>query len=121
MSPVPGPNSRVRDESLVEGMRASETVQGLSALVQLTKPGVPRMVVMTTWCGAAMAPGPLRDSGRLGWTLAGTALVVASASALNMYLEGDVDALMARTRNRPIPSGRISPETALWFGVALAL
>jgi protoheme IX farnesyltransferase len=79
------------------------------------------MVVMTTWCGAAMAPGPIVDQARLLWTLVGTALVVASASALNMYLEADVDALMARTRNRPIPSGRIAPETALWFGIALAL
>lgn len=105
----------------MDAVRGSETVQWLGALAQLTKPGVTRMVVMTTWCGAAMAPGPLRDYGRLGWALAGTALVVAAASALNMYLEGDVDALMARTRNRPIPSGRVSPETALWFGVALAL
>jgi protoheme IX farnesyltransferase len=50
----------------------------------------------------------------------GTALIVASANALNMYLEGDVDALMTRTRDRPIPSGRIEPEVALWFGAAMA-
>jgi protoheme IX farnesyltransferase len=37
-----------------------------------------------------------------------------------MYLEADTDALMARTRNRPIPSGRLAPEAALWFGIALA-
>jgi protoheme IX farnesyltransferase len=79
------------------------------------------MVLATAWCGAAIAPGPLRDYGKLVWTLLGTTLVVASANALNMYLEGDVDALMTRTRNRPIPSGRLAPEVALWFGVALAL
>jgi protoheme IX farnesyltransferase len=79
------------------------------------------MVLATTWCGAAIAPGPVGDYARLAWTLLGTTLVVASANALNMYLEGDSDALMSRTRNRPIPSGRIAPEVALWFGVLLAL
>ncbi len=121
MIPYPGPSSPARSESLFESARSSVSAVPLTALFQLTKPGVTRMVVMTTWCGAAMAPGPIVDYVRLAWALVGTALVVASASALNMYLEADVDALMARTRNRPIPSGRLTPETALWFGIALAL
>jgi protoheme IX farnesyltransferase len=49
--------------------------------------------------------------------LVGVALVVAGANALNMYLERDVDQLMTRTRNRPLPSGRMAPEAALWFGL----
>lgn len=92
----------------------------LRALGELTKPGVTRMVVATTACGAAIVPGAVRDWGKLGWAVLGTALIVASANSLNMYLEGDTDALMARTRNRPIPSGRLAPEIALFFGVALA-
>jgi len=120
MIPYPGPSSPTRSERLLARVQTSDAAVPLSALFQLTKPGVTRMVVMTTWCGAAMAPGPVTDYPRLFWALVGTALVVASASALNMYLEADVDALMARTRNRPIPSGRIAPETALWFGIALA-
>jgi len=94
----------------------------LVSLVQLTKPGVTRMVLATTWCGAAIAPGPIAGTGygKLASVLLGTTLIVASANALNMYLEGDVDALMTRTRTRPIPSGRIAPEVALWFGLALA-
>lgn len=118
MIPYPGPTSPARTDASVQ---TSDSAVLASALFQLTKPGVTRMVVMTTWCGAAMAPGPISDYARLFWALVGTALVVASASALNMYLEADVDALMARTRNRPIPSGRVAPETALWFGIALAL
>ena len=78
------------------------------------------MVLVTTACGAAIAPGRIRDYGKFGWALLGTSLIVAAANALNMYLEGDVDALMARTRGRPIPSGRLAPETALWFGTGLA-
>src|SRR5688572_11458035 len=90
----------------------------LTSLFQLTKPGVTRLVIATTACGAVIAPGNV-DYRVLGIALAGTALVVASANALNMYLEGDVDALMSRTRNRPIPSGRLSAEAALWFGIAI--
>lgn len=91
----------------------------LSLLVQLAKPGVTRMVLLTAACGAVIAPGPvlLRE---LVIALFGTGLVVASANALNMYLEGDVDALMTRTRNRPIPSGKLAPEVALWFGLSTA-
>jgi protoheme IX farnesyltransferase len=77
------------------------------------------MVLVTTACGAAIAPGRIRDYGKFGWAVLGTALLVAAANALNMYLEGDVDALMTRTRGRPIPSGRLAPETALWFGTGL--
>lgn len=91
----------------------------LTALVQLTKPAITRMVLATTWCGAAIAPGKLRLD-LLVWTLVGTALVVGAANALNMYMEGDVDALMSRTRGRPIPSGRISADVALLFGMVLA-
>ena len=91
-------------------------VQGL---VQLTKPGVTRMVLVTVAFGAIIAPGRL-DWAKLCLTLVATAAVVGASNALNMYLERDVDARMERTRDRPIPSGRVSPEVALWFGVLLA-
>ncbi len=55
------------------------------------------------------------------WTLLGTALTCGGAAVLNQYLERDVDALMNRTRNRPIPSGVISPAHALEFGIILIL
>jgi heme o synthase len=120
MIPFPGQSSPAASRPLLERSRGSDTSSLVASLVQLTKPGVTRMVLATTWCGAAIAPGPITDYGRLALTLLGTTLVVASANALNMYLEGDVDALMSRTRNRPIPSGRIAPEVALWFGLSLA-
>jgi protoheme IX farnesyltransferase len=120
MISYPGPNSPTPPAALLDAPRTRESSGLAVALVQLTKPSVTRMVLATAWCGAAIA-GPIRNYGRLGFTLLGTALVVASANALNMYLEGDVDALMTRTRNRPIPSGRIAPEVALWFGLALGV
>ena len=68
------------------------------------------------------APRPIDEHGaraRLGAAVAGTALVVGSANALNMYIERVTDGLMARTRNRPLPTGRLPAGLALGFGLAL--
>lgn len=92
----------------------------LVALVELTKPAVTRLVVVTMLCGAVVAPGPVA-LGRLLIAFLGTVLVVGAANALNMYLERDSDAHMTRTRERPLPSGRLSPDVALWFGVVSAV
>ena len=53
--------------------------------------------------------------------LFGTALAAGGTLALNQYLERDTDALMERTRRRPMPDGRVQPREALWFGIAIAL
>jgi protoheme IX farnesyltransferase len=92
----------------------------LRCLVQLVKPAVTRLVMVTMLCGALAA------STKIHWlnlliALVGTALVVGSANALNMYLERDLDGLMTRTRNRPLPAGRLAPEVALAFGIALGV
>ena len=90
------------------------------SLLQLTKPGITRVVIATSLAGAVAAPGPVTDWSRLILALVGTVLVVAAANTLNMYLERDVDGLMQRTRHRPLPTGRLSPEVALAFGIALS-
>jgi heme o synthase len=53
------------------------------------------------------------------WLLIGTGLIVGSANSLNMFLERDIDCLMARTKDRPLPRGRLAPRTALVFGLLL--
>ncbi|HEY9717055.1 MAG TPA: heme o synthase [Trichormus sp.] len=58
---------------------------------------------------------------RFCWTLLGTALVTAGACALNCYIERESDAMMVRTCGRPLPTGVISPVSALLFGVSLVL
>ncbi len=87
-----------------------------SAVLELGKPSVAGLVMVTMLCGALVAPGP-RPLGRLLIAMFGTALVVASANALNMYIERETDALMKRTASRPLPTGRLSPEVALWFAL----
>jgi TatA/E family protein of Tat protein translocase len=91
----------------------------VAPLIQLSKPGVTRLVMVTAVCGALVAPQRI-DTLNLLIALCSTALVVAGANALNMFLERDVDAKMERTRLRPIPSGRTSPETAFWFGICVS-
>ncbi|MBI3202653.1 MAG: protoheme IX farnesyltransferase [Myxococcales bacterium] len=107
-------------QALETATRARDPGRVVGALFQLTKPGVTRMVLVTTGIGAILAPGRV-ELGRLALTVVATAGVVAAANSLNMYLERDVDARMDRTRLRPLPANRIAPEVALWFGVVLAL
>lgn len=84
-------------------------------LVALVKPRIMVMALLTAAGAMSLAPGTASPSVAL-WLLAGTALIVGSANTLNMYLERDIDCLMARTRNRPLPQGRLDARTALVFG-----
>jgi protoheme IX farnesyltransferase len=85
----------------------------------LTKPRITAMVLVTEAAGLRIAPGHTGVRALL-LSLFGTALIVGSANALNMWWEVDVDAKMARTRSRPLPAGRLSTDAALAFGLALA-
>ncbi len=88
--------------------------------LELTKPRITLLVVFTALVGFVMAsPGPV-SGGALAPALLGIALVAGGASALNMLLERDTDALMQRTRSRPLPTGRLRPAEALLFGLALS-
>lgn len=93
----------------------------LSDLVALTKPRITALVVTTTasglWLGAReVGVRPTAVSAALA--LFGTVVVVAGANALNMYLERDSDRLMERTKDRPLPAGRLPAESALVLGMA---
>ncbi len=93
---------------------------GVGDYVALLKPRVMSLVVFTGFVGLYLAPGALHP------VLAPTAMLciavgAGAAGAINMWYDRDIDALMARTRGRPIPAGRIEPGAALGFGVSLAL
>jgi protoheme IX farnesyltransferase len=88
-------------------------------MVRLGKPRITGMVIITFLGGLWLAPGEIAHW-RTIMTLIGTALLVAASNALNMYLERDADALMERTRDRPLPRAMVSPEAALAFGTGLA-
>jgi heme o synthase len=95
----------------------------LADLVSLTKPRITAMVVITMLGGmwlATRSGGPQRSVLTLSLAMLGTVLVVSGANTLNMYIERESDRFMARTKNRPLPSGRMAPEIALWFGLAIS-
>jgi heme o synthase len=87
--------------------------------LELSKPRITMMVVLTTLVGYVLGARGKVAAPHLAATLAGTALVAAGASALNMLLEWRIDARMLRTRARPLPSGRLRPAEALACGLAL--
>ncbi len=87
----------------------------------LTKPRLVLMVLIS-----ALAGYYLGSTGRFDWirlvnTLIGTALAAGGSIALNQYIERDLDAKMKRTRLRPLPDGRLQPDGALIFAVAISL
>jgi heme o synthase len=92
----------------------------LGDLIELTKPGITRLVVLTTAAGYLMATGMDADLVRLFHTVFGAALASAGANALNMWWERESDAAMHRTRRRPLPSGRVNPRVALFFAGLLS-
>lgn len=92
----------------------------LSALLELTKPSVTTLVMVTMVSGAFAAAVPIRPAVLL-LALFATACVVGAANAFNMWMERDSDGLMSRTRRRPLPTGRLSPELVLGFGSLLAV
>ena len=89
--------------------------------LELTKPRITAMVVFTALVGYVTASAGATWSLPLAAALAGTGLVAAGASVLNQLLERDTDALMLRTRTRPLPAGRIGPGEARVFGALLTL
>lgn len=96
----------------------AQAVRALRDLLALTKPRLSGMVVSTTAAGVWLAPEQ-PSAARAAAILAGTGMVVGAANVLNNYLERDVDGLMRRTWDRPLPSGRLEPATALLLGLGL--
>jgi protoheme IX farnesyltransferase len=87
--------------------------------LELAKPRITTMVAFTALVGFVSASRASPWTAVLVAALVGTALVAAGASVLNQVYEKDTDALMQRTRSRPIPSGRVQPAPAAAFGAAL--
>jgi heme o synthase len=88
-------------------------------LIELTKPRITVMVLVTAAGAFALAPRSGWSLYELAMAMLGIVLIVSSANTLNCWLERESDGLMTRTKNRPLPAGRIRPEVALTFGLFL--
>jgi protoheme IX farnesyltransferase len=90
-------------------------------LLSLTKPRVVVMILVTTLVGYYVGLTGAPDYARMLHLVVGTVLAAGGTLALNQYWERHVDALMERTRMRPLPDGRLQPIEALLFGTAITL
>ena len=111
------PVRAVRPVELPDGQRSAASV--LRDYVALTKPRIISLLLLTTVASMFVADpsGPALST--VLWTMLGGYLAAGGAGAINQYLERDADARMARTRGRPLASGRIAPLHGLAFGIAL--
>jgi len=91
------------------------------AFVALTKPRIIELLLVTTVPAMIVAAGGWPGTGLVLATLLGGVLSSGGANAINQVLDRDVDRLMARTRRRPLPTGRIEPLPALLFGIGLGV
>jgi protoheme IX farnesyltransferase len=106
---------------------ADETTEGerpslrdtVTAYYRLTKPRIVLLLLITTVPAMLLAARGLPPLWLILATLVGGALAAGSANSINMYLDRDIDAIMRRTRQRPLPSHAIAPEHALRFGFVL--
>lgn len=109
--------SVIDQNAIAVGPRISEADVG--DYLALLKPRVMSLVIFTALIGLLIAPGHFHP------VLAITSLLciavgAGASGALNMALEGDIDSLMSRTANRPIPRGRVTRQEALAFGITLS-
>lgn len=87
----------------------------------LTKPTIMLLVLITGFMTLFVIPDASPSIGLVIATVVGTALASGSANALNMYFDRDIDQIMKRTRTRPIPAGKVTPNEALAFGIVLGI
>ena len=126
--PIPMPTALLHAG---RGRRAQRALSTVLDVIELLKIRVGLLVLVTTFVGYRLAEASLQlgVTGRLPLggaevlihVLVGTFCLGTGASALNQYLERDVDAMMDRTRKRPLPSGRLSPAVAQGVGVSLSV
>lgn len=104
-------------QSSVTAHAAEATVRDFIALL---KPRVMTLVIFTGLCGMLAAPGHIHPAlGAIG--ILALSIGAGAAGAINMWYDRDIDAVMHRTQNRPLPAGRVAPPEALTFAIVLSL
>ena len=102
-------------------MPALSLRQKVSAYVELTKPRITFLIVLTSAAGFCLGSRGAVDYVIFTHAMIGIALLSSGIGTLNQFMERDLDALMRRTADRPLPTNRLLPVEALWFGLALTV
>ncbi|MEX0800552.1 MAG: heme o synthase [Dehalococcoidia bacterium] len=103
----------------VAAARARGLGEAARAYLALTKPRIVVLLVVTTVPAMILAEGGMPSLWLILATVTGGAIVAGGANALNCYFDRDIDGMMLRTRDRPLPSGQIEPERAALFGLVM--
>jgi protoheme IX farnesyltransferase len=93
----------------------------VAAYLQLAKPDIIVLLLVTTLPAMVLAAGEMPRAGLVVATLLGGSLAAAGANAINCYVDRDIDEIMHRTRGRPLPTHRVEPEAALRLGIGLVV
>ena len=93
----------------------------VSAFIELTKPRITFLIVLTASAGFVLGSVGRINYALMAQAMFGIALLSSGIATLNQYMERDLDLLMRRTANRPLPSGKLMPWEALTFGVTLTV
>ncbi|MDA3010781.1 MAG: heme o synthase, partial [Actinomycetota bacterium] len=110
--------SRLAPGGVAHGSRRAPTTR-FGAFVALTKPRIIELLLITTVPTMVLAEGGWPSTWLVLVTLVGGSLAAGGANAINMVIDRDIDALMERTRNRPLVTGVIQPREAMVFAVSL--
>jgi protoheme IX farnesyltransferase len=122
--PLTTRGARLQADPLATDLKSAATHRASTALsdyLALTKPRLNFLVVATSAAGYYLGSKGSIDAASMVEAVAGTALVAGGAAVLNQVYERDTDALMRRTRQRPLPDGRVPAADAAMFGVALSV
>jgi protoheme IX farnesyltransferase len=92
-----------------------------AAYIELTKPRITFLIVLTSAAGFCLGSRGAVNYLTFAHAMIGIAFLSSGIGTLNQFMERDLDSLMRRTADRPLPSGRLVPFEALWFGVVLTL
>ncbi|MBK7935372.1 MAG: heme o synthase [Pyrinomonadaceae bacterium] len=101
----------------IEDVREFSVRDKLSAYVELTKPRIAFLLVLTSAAGFYLATKGSFDTVLFINAMIGITLLAFGVATLNQWVERDIDPLMERTEKRPLPSKRVSPNEALFFGI----
>jgi protoheme IX farnesyltransferase len=109
------------NQSAVGSLDRLSARERFAAYAELTKPRITFLIVLTSAAGFALASQGAVNYSALASAMLGIALLSSGIATLNQYIERDLDALMRRTVDRPLPSGRLHPNEALIFGAGLTI
>lgn len=115
----------MRAEPLILETQPARSTTSIKSVLRdvyaLTKPNITFEILVTTFSGMWLTAGGPPDWVLAFWTLLGVGLASGSSCAINNYIDREIDQQMERTRNRPLPAGRLSPNVAVALGIVLGI